>query len=158
MFTIPLKENTSMVPFVLLFVGLMVFRGLGVLGVSVFATWQLSAACALAVMFVFTAVSHFAPMKEDLIKMIPRGLPFPRQLVYLTGVLEILGALGLLLPATRAPAGYCLAALLIVMYPANFNAARHQIPLRGKKPTPFWLRLLMQLVYIGFAMWVAVSA
>ncbi|WP_420799418.1 hypothetical protein [Ktedonospora formicarum] len=37
-------------------------------------------------------------MKEDLVKMVPAGLPAPRLLVPLTGVLEILGALGLLLP------------------------------------------------------------
>lgn len=58
---------------------------------------------------------------------------------------------GLLLPATRSTAGLCLALLLIAMFPANINAARKHIQLRGKRPTPLWLRLPMQLVYIGLA-------
>ena len=147
-----------MVPFVVLLIALLLFRGLGLFGVVAFATWQLSATYALAVLFLFVALSHFGKMKEDLVKMVPRSLPYPRQLVYLTGVLEILGAIGLLLPATRMAAAYCLAALLVVMYPANVNASRHQIPLRGKKPTPFWLRLFMQLVYIGLAVWIGVAS
>ncbi len=93
-----------MVPFVVMLVVLLVCRGLGALGLSIFATWQLATAVALAVMFLFTATSHFAPMKEDLIKMVPHGLPYPRQVVLVTGVLEILGAIGLLLPATRIAA------------------------------------------------------
>lgn len=139
----------------ILIVSLLIFRGLGVLGIALFATWQLAAASALALMFIFVGISHFAPMKEDLVKMVPASFPYPRLLVYLTGVLEILGALGLLLPSTRMAAGICLALLLVAMYPANLNASRKQIPLRGKPPTPFWLRLIEQVLYIGVALWVA---
>lgn len=79
-------------------------------------------------------------------------------IVYLTGILEIPGALGPLLPATRPAAGFCLTALLVALYPASFNVARKQIPLRGQKPAPFWLRLFVQLVYIGVAIRVALTA
>lgn len=147
-----------MVPFVLLLVAFLILRGLGALGIPFLATWPLAASYALTVMFLFTATSHFASMKEDLVNMVPRFLPNPRLIVYATGILEILGALGLAIPATRMVAGFCLAALLIAMYPANFNVARNQIPLRGQKPTPFWLRLFMQLVYIGAVIWVALAA
>lgn len=46
---------------------LFLYRALGSLGLSLFVTWIASARFALATMFVFTAVSHFAPMKRDLI-------------------------------------------------------------------------------------------
>ncbi|SRR5258708_6326731 len=146
-----------MVPFVVMLVVLLVCRGLGALGLSIFATWQLATAVALAVMFLFTATSHFAPMKEDLIKMVPHGLPYPRQIVLVTGVLEILGAIGLLLPATRIAAGSCLAALLIVLFPANVHAALKHIPLRGKSPTPLWMRLPMQLIWIALLLWMVLT-
>src|SRR5258707_13918722 len=146
-----------MVPFVVMLVVLLVCRGLGALGLSIFATWQLATAVALAVMFLFTATSHFAPMKEDLIKMVPHGLPYPRQVVLVTGVLEILGAIGLLLPATRIAAGSCLAALLIVLFPANVHAALKHIPLRGARPTPRWMGLRLKLVCRGLGLWSLVT-
>jgi uncharacterized membrane protein len=145
-----------MVPFVIMLIVLLICRGLGALGLSIFATWQMATTVALAVMFLFTAASHFTPMKEDLIKMVPRGWPYPRQIVFVTGVLEILGAIGLLLPATRIAAALCLAALLIAMFPANVNAALKHIPLRGKNPTPLWLRLPMQLIWIALLLWIVI--
>ncbi len=144
-----------MVPFVLLLVALLVFRGLGALGVSLLMTWQDCVPYALALFFLFTSSARLTPMKEDLIKMVPKIFPYPRLLVYVTGGLEALGAIGLLIPATRSVAGFCLAALLLAMFPANINAALKHVPLRGKLPTPLWLRLPMQAVYIGLALWLA---
>lgn len=51
--------------------------------------------------------------------MVPRVLPNHRALVYLSGVVELLCAAGLLTPATRRPAGYASAALLLAVFPAN---------------------------------------
>lgn len=48
-----------MVPFGLLLVSLLVFRGLGALGVEPLSDWRNAAAYALAVMFLFTASAHF---------------------------------------------------------------------------------------------------
>ena len=138
-----------------LLVSLLLFRGLGELGVDLFATWQVSAAWALAVMFLFTASAHFTKTKVDLISMVPKAFPNPRFLVYLTGVLEVLGAVGLLVPATRSFAGFGLVLMLAAMFPANVNAARKGIALRGKLPTPLWIRGPMQLLFIGMTLWVA---
>ena len=138
-----------------LLASLLLFRGLGVLGVDALSTWQLSAAWALAVMFLFTASAHFTKTKEDLIAMVPEAFPRPRFLVYFTGVLEILGALGLLVPVSRSFAGLGLALLLVAMFPANVNAARKGVPLRGKLPTPLWIRGPMQLLFIGMTLWAA---
>jgi uncharacterized membrane protein len=123
------------------------------LGVGLFSTWQVSAAWALAVMLLFTASAHFTKTREDLIGIVPKAFPNPRFLMHLTGVLEVLGAVGLLVPATRSVAG--LGLLSVAMFPANANASRKEVELRGKASTPLWLRTPMQLLFIGMTQWVA---
>lgn len=144
-----------MVPFVVMVGALLPFRGLGALGVPLLTNWQDCARYALAALFLFTASARLTPMKEDLVKMVPKIFPYPRLLVYVTGACEALGAIGLLIPATRSVASLSLVALLVAMFPANIDAALKHIPLRGKQPTPLWPRLFMQLVYIGLALWSA---
>lgn len=85
--------------------------------------------------------------------MVPDAFPRPEQIVTVTGVLEVLGAVGLLVPATRSLAGIGLVLLPVAMFPANVAAARKQVPLRGKPPTPLPLRLILQLVFIGMTWW-----
>ena len=142
-----------MVPFGLLLVSLLVFRSLGALGVEPLSDWRNAAALALAVMFLFMASAHFTSMRRDLIAMVPSVFPRPELLVSVTGVLEVLGAVGLLVPATRSVAGIGLILLLVAMFPANVAAARGQVPLRGRPPTPLPLRLSLQLVFIGMTWW-----
>jgi uncharacterized membrane protein len=68
-------------------------------------------------------------------------------------VLEILGAVGLMVPGYSGLAGICLIVLLIVMFPANIKAAMEKLPLRGKPATALWLRLPMQILFIGLLWW-----
>jgi len=138
---------------IILFTSWLVFRGIGALGVAAFATWQHSACYALAVMFVFTGIAHFNKMKHDLARMVPSIFSQPMPLVYFTGILEFMGAAGLLLPRFRSLAGICLILLLITMFPANVNAAMKGAPLAGKPATPLWLRAPMQLLFIGLLWW-----
>jgi uncharacterized membrane protein len=142
-----------MVPLGVLLVSLLVFRTIGALGVEPLSEWRNAAACALAVMFLFTASAHFTRTKKDLISMVPSVFPRPDLLVSATGVLEVLGAVGLLVPATRGFAGIGLVLLLVAMFPANVAAARKGVPLRGKPPTPLPLRFFLQLVFIGTTWW-----
>ena len=146
-----------MMPFIVLLISLLVFRGLGALSVPLFLTWHDSALWALSVMVLFTASAHFTSLKEDLIKMVPPSFPSPRLLVFITGILEILGAVGLLIPQVRTAAGTCLALLFVAMFPANINAALGQVPLRGRPATPLWLRVPMQLLFIALALWAALG-
>src|SRR6266576_2891421 len=138
---------------IILFTSWLVFRGIGVLGVAAFATWQHSACYALAVMFVFTGIAHFNKMKNDLVRMVPAAFPRPLHLVYVTGVLEFAGAAGLILPRLRSLAGVCLIVLLILLFPANVNAAIKRTTLAGKPATPLWLRAPMQVLFIGLLWW-----
>ncbi len=138
---------------IVLFVSWLIFRGMGGLGVHALASWRQSACYALAVMFFFTGTAHFAKMKHDLVKMIPPFFPQPLLLVYVTGVLEFLGAVGLLLSRFRSLAGICLIVLLVGMFAANVNAALKGVTLRGRPVTALWLRAPMQLLFIGLLWW-----
>lgn len=138
---------------IVLFASWLVFRGIGGLGFAAFTTWQHSAGYALAVMFIFSGIAHFNKMKHDLARMVPAMFPRPLLLVYFTGILEFMGAAGLLLPRFRSLAGICLILLLIAMFPANVSAALKGTTLRGKPATPLWLRTPMQLLFIGLLWW-----
>ena len=130
---------------------LLLYKMIGAMGVSLFATWLASARAALATMFLFTAVSHFAPMRKDLIAMVPPSFPRPDILVFVTGIAELAGAVGLMYPPTRFWAACGLIALLLAMFPANVSAARRRVQLRGRTVTPLWLRIPMQVLFIAWA-------
>ncbi len=136
---------------IVLFGSLLLYRLLGLVGVEILATWLGSARAALATMFLFTAVSHFAPMRKDLIAMVPPGLPRPDVLVFLTGVAEVAGAVGLMVPSTRFWAACGLIALMVLMFPANISAARRDTKIRGRRATTLWLRAPMQVLFIAWA-------
>ena len=142
-----------MLVLIVLLVAWVVFRGIGAAGLHACASWQDSARYALVVMFAVTASAHFNKMKHDLARMIPPFFPHPLLIVYVTGVLELLGAAGLVLPQFRRLAGTCLIGLLIGMFIANVNAAQKGVTLRGKRPTPLWLRAPMQVLFIALLWW-----
>jgi uncharacterized membrane protein len=119
-------------------------------------SWGGALRFALATMFIFTAGSHFHPRtRGDLIRMVPPSLPAPAALVTFTGVLEVLGAIGLLLRPAAAAAAYGLIALLLLMLPANVHAARAGLTIAGRRATPLVWRLPLQVFWIG-ALWWAV--
>ena len=66
------------------------------------APWPAAIRYGLAVMFIVTGISHFVGMREALIHMVPPLLPGAPALVTVTGVLELLGAVGLLRVGVRA--------------------------------------------------------
>lgn len=108
----------------------------------------------LAVMFVGMGVLHFVPsVARGMAAMIPPvlrrpGWPSRRALVVATGLCEIAGGIGLLVPQTRLAAGIALIVFLIAVFPANAYAATD--PGRfGRAAIPFWPRLVAQLVLIA---------
>ena len=139
-----------------LMVSFIVLRVVGWLGVERLSSWRAAGRGALAIMFVFTGVSHFTSLKHDFAAMIPDGLPDAFWVIYLTGAFEIAGAVGLLIPRTRRLAGICLVLLMIVMFSANVNAALNGIPLGGDAATPLWLRTPMQILFIGMVWWTSI--
>ena len=131
----------------------LLFRGLGALGISIFSTWVDSARFALAVMFLFTSSAHFTKMRHDLARMMPAIFPNPMGLVYFTGVCEILGAIGLLVPRTRGLAGLCLFVFLLAILPANIKAARDRLTIGGRAATALWLRIPLQILFLMLIFW-----
>lgn len=146
-----------MATLIVLGISLILLRGLGWLGVQRLSSWRDAARGAMVIMLLFTAASHFTSMKHDFAAMIPAPLPRGLWVVYLTGVLEIAGAIGLLIPRFRKVAAICLVLLLIAMFPANVNAAINGIPLRGEAPTALWLRLPMQVLFIWIIWWTSIK-
>jgi uncharacterized membrane protein len=131
----------------------LIFRALGFLGVPVFATWRDSILCALAVMFCSTGIAHFGHTRTDIEKMVPPWVPNPRRVVMWTGILEILGAMGLLIPETRFVAGIFLIAFLVAVFPANIHAAQTGLTVGGRTVTSLWIRAPLQVCLIGLVAW-----
>lgn len=102
-----------------------------------------------------TASAHFTKMKHDLVRMMPAWIPQPMALIYFTGLCEIAGAIGLLMPGLRQGAGIALIVFFIVVFPANVKAARTGVGLSGKRATPLWLRTSMQVLFIALTWWSA---
>jgi uncharacterized membrane protein len=115
----------------------------GAAGVRPLRPWPVALRGGLAAMFTLTGVAHFVGLREELIAMVPPTLPAPALLVTVTGVLELAGVVGLLLPRTAPWAAGGLAVLMVVMFPANVHAA-----LEGTD-TPLLPRTLMQLVFLA---------
>jgi uncharacterized membrane protein len=101
----------------------------------------------LAAMFTLTGVAHFVGMREALIEMVPPFLPAPELLVDVTGVLELAGAAGLLIPRLAPWAAGGLTLMLIAIFPANVHLA-----LTGTELEPhdeLLPRTLLQLVFLA---------
>lgn len=147
-----------MAPLITLLLGSLIARIVGGLGVGYVDNWTAAIAIGLAAMFILTGVAHFAPpLRGDMIAIVPPRLPVPGLLVSITGVLELLGAAGLLTPSTRVAAAICLALLMLAMFPANVYAAYMPDP-PSSMHTPLPLRTLEEAVFLAAAVWVAISA
>ncbi|MDT7720258.1 MAG: hypothetical protein QOE94_1269 [Mycobacterium sp.] len=146
-----------MAPLITLLAGSFAARIVGWLGVDYVDTWVKAIAVGLAAMLVLTAVAHFVPpLRDNLIAIVPPQLPAPGLLVSITGVLEFLGAVGLLVPVTRVAAAVCLLLLMLAMFPANIYAARMPNPPKSMT-TQLPLRTAEEVVYLAAAVVVAIG-
>ena len=109
----------------------------------------------LSVAMIGIGIAHFvAP--SDFASIIPRFLPAPVTLVLVSGVFEIAGGAGLLIPRVRRLASFGLVALYVAVFPANLNMALTGAAPPGVHLSPvlLWARLPLQLVFIAWALWV----
>jgi len=110
--------------------------------------------------FAMTSIGilHFTS-PEPFVRIVPAVLPAPLVLVYLSGIAEIAGGIGILIPKLRRAAGFGLIALYVAVFPANINMALNQLQI-GADPIPtwaLWMRLPFQFVFIAWAYWVAAA-
>lgn len=114
--------------------------------------WQLAGRIAMSAMLMFTAVAHFI-FTDGMAQMIPEFFPFKRELVYLTGILEILFAVGLLISRTKTITGWILILFFLAILPANIKASMENInyqtgELDGTGIEYLWFRIPLQILFI----------
>jgi uncharacterized membrane protein len=105
----------------------------------------------LAAFFVGAGTLHF--LKPDAYEaVVVPGLPYPREIVWISGAAEIVGGLGVLSRPARPWAGWWLIALLVAVFPSNVYMAISPEEIRGLSVPPvlLWLRLPLQAVLIAW--------
>jgi uncharacterized membrane protein len=138
-----------MAPLVVLIFGSLALWVAGRLGVTMFQHTSSVLRTALALMFFLTASAHWGKRRQDLIRMVPPVFPAPKLLVTMTGILELAGAIGLLIPSIAAAAAICLTLLLIAIFPANVYAAREKLKIAGQAVPGVMVRTAIQIVFLA---------
>ena len=121
--------------------------------------FTLSARIAMSIMLLFTAIGHFA-FTKGMSMMIPEFIPFKESVVYLSGIFEILIALGLLIPKFQTVSGWALIVFLLLMLPANIYASVNNVNYQkgtfdGNGLIYLWFRIPLQILFI---VWTYISA
>ena len=106
----------------------------------------------MSIFYVSIGVNHFTT-PEWFLQIVPPRLPYKLELVYISGFLEIILGVMLLIPATRFYAAWGLILLLIAVYPANIYLAQTNGAAMNTTPLVAWGRLPFQFVFIALAYW-----
>lgn len=114
---------------------------------------------AMAAMLLFTSLGHFM-FTKGMAAMLPASVPGREAIVLVTGIMEILFAIGLLIKQVQLFTATCLIIFFIVLLPANIYAAIKRVNYEkpgqpGKGPAYLWIRIPMQILFIA---WVYFSA
>ncbi len=119
--------------------------------------WRTIFRVLLAIFFVVAGANHFhAP--QIYLGMMPPWLPSPLALVWVSGVGEILGGIGALVPFARRYAGWGLMVLLVAIFPANLHVAlQGRMPGFDFSPLILWLRLPGQVLLMGWVWWTTIA-
>lgn len=108
----------------------------------------------LAAAYLAVGIIHLRS-PEGFLPIVPDWVPYPRDVVLATGVAEIAGAIGLMIPRLRRAAAWGLAAYAVCVYPANIKHAMEGIAVSGQ--VLGWgyhvPRLLAQPVIVWWALW-----
>jgi uncharacterized membrane protein len=121
--------------------------------VAILGTWAGATLWGLALFFVLAGATHFTRMRSAFLRIVPAWVPNPAFAVTASGVCEILGGIGLLLPVTRFYAAVALLVFLVAIFPANVKAAREHISFAGRTSPPLWQRLPFQLLLMAMIAW-----
>lgn len=123
--------------------------------------YYLAGRIAMCAMLLFTAMGHFA-FTKGMAAMVPDLIPLKTEVVYATGILEILLAVGLLIPKYQMAVGWILVLFFVLVLPANIKAAIQHIDyqtgeLNGKGPPYLWFRIPLQVVFILWVYFFAIK-
>jgi uncharacterized membrane protein len=120
----------------------------------ILSTAQRIAVAIAAVLYIGAGSLHFIKPAPYL-RIMPPYVPWHAAIVRISGAFEILGGLGLLVPATRRAAAWGLVALLVAVFPANLYMAMHPVEAgaAGIAPVLRWGRLPLQALLIWWLVW-----
>ena len=105
----------------------------------------------LGIVMILAGTNHFTNPRFYT-QIMPPYLPYPLELVYLSGILEALGGALLLIPATRGVGAWTLIATFVLVFPANLHMALNAAQYASSIPAwALWLRLPLQGVLIAWA-------
>lgn len=121
--------------------------------------FALAGRIAMSSMLVIAFIGRFK-FPEGLALMLPDFIPYRLALVYFTGFLELLAAVGLLIPRFQVITAKLLIVFFILILPANIYSAFHYVNIEtvsynGQGPAYLWFRIPLQLFFIG---WVYLAA
>jgi uncharacterized membrane protein len=136
-----------MAPLIALIASFLVFRLVGN-AIPYFTDWQHALRPALGVMFLLTASAHWGKRRPDLIRMVPKRLGNGGIWVSITGVAEILIAVGLQLPQLASLTAAAAIVMLLCIFPANVKAAREHLTIGGRDVLGVVARGLIQAIFI----------
>ena len=137
-----------MAPLICLIVSFLFFRFLG-LEWRYFADWHFALRAALGAMFLLTASAHQGKRRADLIRMVPESMGNPGVWVTLTGIAEIVIAVGMQIRGLAPWVAIFAVVMLCCLFPANLKAAREHLTILRKPVLSAGPRFLIQLVFIG---------
>lgn len=103
----------------------------------------------LSLFFAFTSIGHFV-RTEEMASMLPMSVPFRTELIYVTGIFELLGAIGVWIPPLTRLTGFLLILLLVGVLPSNVYSAINRVEFGGHGGGPAYLlvRVPFQILVI----------
>lgn len=120
---------------------------------------DLAGRVSLAVTLLFTASAHFVFLK-GMMMMVPPFIPaeYKKAVVYVSGMLEIAAAIGIMFEVTRMITGYLLVLFFIILLPANIYSVRERINIEkadysGPGISYLWFRMPLQMFFIVWTAW-----
>ena len=110
----------------------------------------------MSILYIYVGINHFIDTKSFLIIIPPYLQTIGLEIIYLSGIFEIILGILLIIPKYRKIASYGIMLLLIAVYPANIYLAFNEEPQNLMGISSFmasWVRLPLQFIFLGLAYW-----
>jgi uncharacterized membrane protein len=125
-------------------------------GVSGLRDWRARMRWGLSLSLIFTGIDHIANPGRYL-PMMPAFVPLHAEIILFTGICELAGAVGLLIPRLRRLTGIMLAIYFFCVFPANIKNAIEGLSVEGLPSANwyYWVRLAFQPLVIWWTLYAA---